>query len=380
MPRVLALLIVLFALHDAPAGAAERSVPQGWLGVTADGPMTPFEPGEWNRMASSGVESVRAGVRWYEVQPYPPGSVPPEERSRFRDMNGVPTDLSRFDAVVAAASARGMAVLPVVHLVPAWAAERPDDATSPPADPATFGRFMATLVGRYGPNGSFWGERPDLPRMPIRAWQVWNEPNIKLYWTDQPFAPSFVPVLRAAAQSVRAADPGATIVLAGLTNRSWEALRAIYEAGGRGFFDAVALHPYTRRPRDVLRIIRLARREMRSRGDGALPIWVTELSWPAPEGKAKDRVQFEVSAAGQARRLGAAVRMLALARQRLRIERVFWYTWLSSEKGPSAFDWSGLRRVRHGRAVWTPALRRFRRVARLLEGCRKARADALRCA
>ena len=58
---------------------------------------------------------------------------------------------------------------------------------------------------------------------------------------------------------------------------------------------------------------------------------------------------------------------------------MFWYTWLSSEAGPSAFDWSGLRRLREGAAVDAPALAAFRRSARALEGCAKA-TDARRCA
>jgi hypothetical protein len=380
MTRLAALAIVLLAVIAAPAGAAERRVPPGWLGVTVDGPVSPYEPGEWDRMASSGVETVRAALRWGDVQPYPPGGVPPEERSRFRDIDGVPTDLARFDAIVGAAAARGMAVLPVVHLTPSWMALRPGNLASPPADPAALGRFFTLLVRRYGPDGSLWSERPDLPRMPIRAWQVWNEPNLDTYWSDQPFAPSFVDSLRAAAGALRAADPGAIVVLAGLTNRSWVALRQIYAAGGRGLFDAVAVHPYTRRPRDVLRLVRLARREMRERGDGGLPVWVTELSWPAAKGKIPAQLGFEVGALGQAVRLGVALRLLAAKRRTLNIGHVFWYTWLSQERGPSVFDWSGLRRTRRGRVVSTPALAVFRRVARKLEGCRKAGADARRCA
>jgi hypothetical protein len=64
----------------------------------------------------------------------------------------------------------------------------------------------------------------------------------------------------------------------------------------------------------------------------------------------------------------------------MRIARVFWYTWLSSEAGPSAFDWSGLRRERAGGRVSAPALSAFRRAARRLEGCAKAPGDARRCA
>ena len=368
MSRVVVLIILVCALNAAPAGAAERRVPQGWLGVTVDGPMTADDDAEWDRMVPAGVESVRIAFRWYRLQP-----------------EAGTLDFSGSDALVAAAARRGIAVLPVVEQTPAWASLHPGDLTAPPRDPAAVQSFLATLVARYGPGGSFWAERPELSPLPIRTWQIWNEPNLAGVWSERPYAPSYVATLRAAAAGVRGADPGATVVLAGLVNRSWLALRELYKAGAGGLFDAVALHPYTREPRNVLRLVRLARREMRKHGDATLPIWITELSWPAAQsrsakGKINRRFGIEVTAAGQARRLGDALARLAAARKRLLIGRVSWYTWLSAEAGPSPFDWSGLRRVRGGRHVSVPALAVYRRAARILEGCAKAHADARRCA
>jgi hypothetical protein len=368
LAAVAILLLAVLAVLAAPAGATERRVPQGWLGVTVDGPVGPADDVEWDLMAGAGVETARVAFRWFQLQPEPQV-----------------LDLSATDAVVAAAARRGIAVQPVVEQPPGWAATRPGDLSSAPRDPAAVEAFLATLVGRYGPAGTFWGEHPELPRLPIRAWQIWNEPNHVGVWSVQPYADSYVRTLRAAAAGVRRADPGATVVLAGLVNRSWLALRQLYRAGAHGLFDAVAIHPYTLKPKNVVRLVELARGEMRRRGDGKLPIWITELSWPAAntrsaKGKVGRRFGFEVTPAGQAVRLAKALSLLSAARMRLRIGHVAWYTWLSSETGPSSFDWSGLRRVRDGRAVSTPALAVFKRAARLLEGCRKAPGDARRCA
>jgi hypothetical protein len=359
-PFLLSLLLLAIAL-PATAGAAQRRVPAGWLGVTADGPLSPSMDDEWDRMATNGVETVRLAMRWDVIAAGGDGSL----------------DLAGPDAEVAAAAARGLRVLPVVQGTPGWAASSP---TKPPADPAAFGRFMTALVARYGPDGTFWAERADLPRLPIRAWQVWNEPNLTRYWTGKPFAKTYVKLLRAAHRALRDADPGATIVLGGLPNESWKALRRIYRAGGHGAFDAVALHPYTGKPADVLRIVRLAREVMRDYGDRRLPIWITELSWPAAKGKVDHPVGFETTNKGQARKLDAVMKRLVAARRQYRIERVIWYTWLSAQRGPSAFDWSGLRRLRGSSVVSVPALGVFRSWARKLEGCAKAPADALRCA
>ena len=366
MRPLTALITLLCAcVLAAPAAAAPRHVPRGWLGATADGPVTPDRTGEWDRMAASGVETVRVAFRWFQLQP-DPGAY----------------DLAAADAAVAAAARRGLEVVPVIEQTPSWAATRPGDLAAAPRDPATAQAFAVALVGRYGPAGTFWAEHPELPRLPIRAWQVFNEPNHSGFWSERPYAPSYVATLRAVAGGIRAADPGGTIVLAGLTNRSWLALRQLYKAGARGLFDVVALHPYTRRAEDVLKLVRYARRVMRANGDRALPVWITELSWPAAQGqrRAGRGIGIEVSAREQAELLGQALRLLAGARKRQNIGKVLWYTWLSSETGPNPFDWSGLRRVRGDGATSTPALRTFTRAARRLEGCRKSPRNARRCA
>ena len=380
MHRVLPLAAVLASLAlAAPAAAAERRVPQGWLGVTADGPVTATDAGEWNRMVGAGAESVRAAFRWAEVQPYRSfADVPAGNAARFRDVGGTPTDFAATDAIVAAAAVRGLSVLPVLQHPPGWAAVEPGKSSSPPSDLVAVRAIFGALVERYGPNGSLWAERPELPRMAIRAWQVFNEPNIRLHWSVQPYAKDYVATLRAARRGIKGADRAATVVLAGLTNRSWRALAAIYRAGGRGLFDAAAVHPYTAAPENVMRIIRYARRVMRRNGDARKPLWLTEFTWAAAKGKVDHQTLFRANDRDQAARLDAFMPMLLAARKRLRIERAYWYTWLSAE-GAEEFDYAGLRRVRDGARISAPALAVFRRWARRIEGCAKRPGDARRC-
>jgi len=364
--RACVLALVLTLAAAAPASAA-RQVPRGWLGVQADGPVidlpTAFE-GEWDQMAGAGVETVRLTFLWRTAQPTASG----------------PIDFAAGDALVLSAARRRLEILPNVWATPDWAAERPGDAASPPRDRAAYGRFLAALIARYGPSGSLWAVHPDVPRRPIRAWQIWNEPSMTRYWSRQPFARSYVGLLRAAYSAVKAADPGAKVILAGLPNESWKALRTVYAAGARGHFDAVALHPYTGKPRNVVRLIELARSVMRRAHDRRTPVWVTELSWPAALGKVSQTHGFETTDRGQALKLADGVRRLADARRRLRIGKVIWYTWLSVEGGENSFAWSGLRRLRGTSLISSPALTAFRLAARRLEGCAKSAADASRCA
>jgi hypothetical protein len=349
MLRAVALAAFLCLVAAAPAGAA---VPRHWLGVMADGPLT--DPGvdrasEWELLARSGARSVRLAFEWTRGQPTGPGGV----------------DFAAYDPLVLAAAREDVALLPVVYATPEWARADPGNRASPPRDPQDYARFLTALVARYGPQGSFWGEHPEVRRRPIRAWQLWNEPNLSGFWSQQPFAPGYVRLLRAARVALRAADPGARAVLAGLPN-GWDALRRIYRAGGRRSFDAVAIHPYTERPTRLRRFLTIVRGVMRAFGDRRKPIWVTELSWPASAGKLRDPIGIATDDRGQARRMRIGLMTLARARRRLRIERVYWYTWLSAESTSSVFDWSGLRRLRDGRIVSAPALKTFKAVARRL--------------
>jgi hypothetical protein len=367
MLRPAFLVLALAMLLSAPADAARREVPRGWLGVAVDGPMDDprfATDAEWDELAGSGPEAIRTAVYWRALQPSGPETI----------------DFAVADAVVLAAARRGLRTLPVVHGTPAWAAANPGDPGSPPRDPAEFARLLTQLVGRYGPSGSLWREHPEVPRLPIRAWQVWNEPNITRYWNVAPWAPPYVRLLKAADAALKAADPRSRTILAGLPNQSWRALEAIYDAGARRAFDSVALHPYTGKPENVVRIVRIARRVMRRHGDARMPVTVTELSWPASVGHTRQFGDFTTTDRGQARRLEAGLKLLAKHRRKLRIEQVYWYTWLSSEASTgSGFDWSGLRRLREGRVRDAPALATFRRAARRLQGCAKRTGDARRC-
>jgi hypothetical protein len=383
-----ALAALAAAAAAAPsAQAASRSVPVRFLGVNAGGPMR--DPGfavepEYSLMAGAGVESVRMPIYWPDEQPYRTArEVPTDQRNRFADAGGVPTDFSTSDGQIGAAAAHGLRVMPTVLRAPLWAALRPDKEGSPPRDPHEYASFLTALVRRYGPGGSFWRAHPELPAVPVRSWQVWNEPGQPFYWDAARFARGYVALLRAARAAIKNADPRAQVVLAGLNSgigyRAWTDLGKIYRAGGRRLFDAAAVHPFSLRTANVVRTVELFRDVMSRYGDARKPVLLTEISWPASAGYTHLGYGFEVDERAQARRLAEALPLLARLRRRLRIGQVYWYTWLSPPLGSSdPFDYSGLRRQSSSGVVDRPALAAYRRVARRLEGCVKS-TRATRC-
>lgn len=368
----LALAFVLVAALSlsacASSHAARRQVPFGFMGVLGGPPLG--EPGftrtdaEMGAMATIGVESLRIAFYWQEVQPDGP------------DAN----DFSRTDRIVAGAARARIRVLPTVLGVPRWARLDPAEPGSRPRSPAAFGTFMAVLVDRYGPRGTFWTENPSLPRQPIREWQVWNEPDHTNFWNEQPYYRAYVRILTAARRSILARDPGAKVVLAGLVGRSWEQLDAIYRAGGRGQFDYGAVHPFTRLLPDVLRILRYNRQVMNRHGDARKPMVATEVTWPSSQGRVHPPSAFDRTERDQATLLVTVFRRLAAQRARLGLRTVYWATWTTKDRSRTdAFDYTGLSaQLSNGTLRRKPAFSSYRTVARSLEGCAKT-TDATRC-
>ena len=353
----ISLLVAVLGLLPVTAGAAK--VPPNFFGVMADGPLlyNGFDDqSEFDLMGRSGVQTVRIAMPWSTMEPQP---------GLF--------DFSGTDAVVAQAATHGLTPLPTVTFAPAWAARHPGNSNSPPQGADNYANFMTALVQRYGPNGAFWAAHPELPPHPIRQWQIWNEPNQPVFnWSDQPFARDYVALLRAARMAVKAADPGAKIVLAGLVGTSWNALGHVYKAGGKNLFDVVAIHPFTLQPKNVLLILHKVRAIMARFHDSRKPMYLTELTWPAAKGFQLTRTYgYEVNDAEQARKLGQVIPMLVAERRSLRLERVYWYTWISAAPEPrnDPFSYSGLRQLENnGTTVQSrPSLAVYARMAHRYE-------------
>jgi polysaccharide biosynthesis protein PslG len=365
-PFLLPLLVLL--LVPGSAGAAKRSVPQGFFGAVYDGEVRTAPPDvqarQWALMARSGVESVRVMFSWDEAQPDP--SKPPS--------------FELTDRHVENAVRRRIRVLPVVIYAPPWARERPDLFNSPPRRPDDYVAYLRALVLRYGPAGSFWKEHPELPKRPLREYQLWNEVHLRYQWNSDEYVRGYSELLKASYAALKQADRGARVVLAQLTNDSWNVLEELYERGDiEGSFDAVSIAPFTSTAERVVRIARLVRRAMRRHGDARLPLWATEVGWPASKGRVRSSSPLQTSASGQAKLLTRAYELLAESRRdrAVGVTRAYWYTWASSYSG-DIFRFAGLQEF-DGRAFRRKrSLGAYARAARRYQGCAKTSAGVCR--
>lgn len=170
-------------------------------------------------------------------------------------------DFARSDAALAACEKAGVEWLPILFatkMTPfAW------------EDPTRWRKFVRAIVGRY--------------RGRIRTWEVWNEPNLKGFWGEEPNAADYVKLLRATYEEVKAADPTARVAIGGFAGVPVDYIDKAYQSGAKDFFDIMNVHPYVYPggPEGLLdeRMAKL-RKVMKKYGDEKKPIWFTELGWP----------------------------------------------------------------------------------------------------
>jgi hypothetical protein len=364
------LLAALLAAAPS-AEAAKRRVPRGFFGTVFDGPIRdaadPLVTQEFGRMASSGVESIRTNFFWSQGQPSPGA-----------------TDFSRTDALVGEAAAHGVSILPVVTGAPGWARRYPSRDGSPPRNVGEYTAYLEQLVGRYGPNGTFWAENPTVPKRPIREWQIWNEPELPYQWhrpAGKGFkyvAPAYGALLRASRKTLKRLDSRSKVVLAALTNKSWNHLATLFALGRiRHQFDVAGLNAYSKEAADFIKIADAFRDVLRRNGHRRTPIWITEFTAPAAKGRIRIpsyQQRFVTTDRGMASLVKAAYGRFATRGRRLGIKRAYWYTWASSYRAGQTlgfFEFAGLRRFTGAAPADRPALRAYRASARRYEGCAK---------
>jgi polysaccharide biosynthesis protein PslG len=255
-------------------------------------------------------------------------------------------DFARYDALMRAAARQRLAVLPVLFNPPGFHSSGPPRpsprGTFPPRHPRDLGVFAAVVARRYGPGGSFWRANPALPADPITAWQVWNEPSLPVYWPTGPSPRAYARLLAATAKAIRAVDPRATIVSAGLPQTRigvpfTRFAEGLYRAGAQRSFDVLAIHPYARDAAGVLDAVAQARALMDRHGDPS-PIWVTEVGW-ASAGPASD---FTVGPGGQADRVRATLLALAAQRSELGLRGIVYFGLKDSALYAGGHDFWGL--------------------------------------
>ncbi len=330
-PRRARLWLASFAIAMLGAlafSAVASALPANFWGVV---PQVAPDVEQLQRLKRGGVDSVRVPVSW--------GSIQPTRRGGY--------DWSSTDSFIASAVKARIEVFPFLSTAPSWAVPVDRRFGSPRTLPVRNGRqrsgwkqFVTQAILRYGPRGTFWTENPELPRRPLRTWQVWNEPNFK-YFVARPDPADYGKLVELTYAAAKKADPGAKLVLAGLFARPIEAtfhvrprqayfasefLEQMYKStpGIKSKFVGYALHPYTGSFKNLPGRIEEVRRALARSHDAGKALYITEMGWSSEPPQPHN--SFAKGVAGQARELRGAFRILTANQRKWHLQRVFWFS------------------------------------------------------
>ena len=261
------LAIVVGLAVPAPAQAAPV-VPAAGYGFGDGAQMTWLGPEDVNReldaVAKTTATWLRVLIPWTQI-----------ERAKGQ------YDWGQLDVVMNGAFSRNLRVLGVIAYSPDWARPPGTSFSAPPDNPSDYAAFATAVVNRYGSR--------------VSNWQLWNEPNLPLFFGGTPRnAPQYTDLVKAAYPAIKAVQPNSTVVLAGLSRLPGEEsppafLDKMYAAGAKGNFDAAAAHPYVfptglaANPENGWSDVAALHDVMAANGDGGKQIWMTELGAPTSE-------------------------------------------------------------------------------------------------
>ncbi|MFN8150038.1 MAG: beta-galactosidase [Solirubrobacterales bacterium] len=290
---------------DSTAGYDAAASGASFHGVTMQRELTDRDIA---RMRYAGVGTVRFQISWQATEPRP----------------GV-FDWSTTDRLLREIGEAGASPLPFFEGAPDWlATDSTDDPMSTLRARVAWRDFVIALLKRYGPDGTFTEAEPDAAR--VRTWQLWNEPNLNGHWGGGPDPVSYASMVVIASGEIRARDPDAEIMLAGLAPaargiKPWTFMQQLLPELPDDSFDTAAIHPYAEDLRGADEQIERVRAAMSAYGEGATPLAVTEIGW----GSSREAV---TTLAGtprtQAELLTKMYRRFA-HRRAYRISEVLWY-------------------------------------------------------
>jgi hypothetical protein len=346
-------------------GGGTTRVPREFFGIAHGGPQ---DARDYRQMHDIHIRTMRVRLSWRLTEP---------QKDHFRWP----------DRHVAVLAENGIRPMFTVFGSPGWATGNPYDGVPPLKGKAKnhWQEFLEAAVQRYGPQGSFWRDHPDVPKKAVKAWQIWNEPNLLKTFTETTgnqlrlvkHAPrAYAKLVKNSDQTITKADPHAKVILAGLTAesmfRSGDApqskkiasdtfLKKLLKAGNvTNHFDAVALHPYLPNLKKFKKAIRVTRKVMRKGGAGKKELWLTEMGWGSG---GPSQFHLTKGKKGQAKLLKKSFKATVNNRKKWNIGRVFWFFWRDPNpsrpgSGCSFCATSGLLKFNRTRK---PAYKQFKR-------------------
>ena len=184
-------------------------------------------------------------------------------------------DWAKFDQAVEITQARNVDLIGKLVYTARWASSAPAGTANadipyyPPASMTEYEEYIRAVVGRYK-------DRVDV-------WEVWNEPNLALYWKPTPNAAAYTKLLKVAYTAIKDLDPSAKVILGGVAGFNEPYMAALAAAGAHNYYDALGIHTYVAgAPEAGITDTWLnAAQAYLARVSPGKEIWITEVGWSA---------------------------------------------------------------------------------------------------
>lgn len=203
-------------------------------------------------MKKCGVGMVRMDFLWQDIEPSAGTCV-----------------FDKYDYIVGALTRSNIAVLGVLSYHADWAS--PDKKWNVPnQDHSFFLDYCRKVCGRYKDR--------------VKFWEIWNEPDSKIYWEPQDGLREYARLLQDAYRALKEIDPGCTVLNGGLSE-GIASVNTLYERGAREYFDVMNIHAFESPVQkdaieSVVSFVKAVAAAMDRNGDTKKRIWVTEIGCP----------------------------------------------------------------------------------------------------
>ncbi|MGB2822241.1 MAG: hypothetical protein WBF17_14750, partial [Phycisphaerae bacterium] len=248
------------------AGAGQAKLGPPGTGPLPDGlgtniHFTDPKGGEMKMLAEGGFRWLRMDFVWERIE---------RKKGQY--------DWSPYDRLLAAGEPYGMRFLFILDY--SNKLYETDRSVRTAEGRAAMARWAAAAVERYKGRGILW--------------EMWNEPNIAVFWKPRPDAKDYILLAKAVGDAIRKAAPGEMYIGPATSTIDFDFLEACFRGGLLECWSAVSVHPYRQQmpetvEADYARLRRLIRKYAPK--DKQVPILSGEWGYSSVWGNFDDRKQ-----------------------------------------------------------------------------------------
>jgi polysaccharide biosynthesis protein PslG len=274
-----------------------------------------------DQLEELGIGFVRVDILWSDV-----------------DRGHLKYDFTRYDHLFSLLADKKINVLGVLQYNKTSPGSQDKTWNQPPDSIDEFASYVGATVDHY--------------KQIIKHWEIWNEPNLGVYWA----APKdnltlYSKLLTASFAAAKKADPTCIVLNGGLTEPLNEDVSNLYRQGGKNIHDILNIHTFIdplspdaeNRFRKIITDIRSL---MIAHGDADKKIWITEMGCPGIPGGREEQLWFAGKGTDENQQADWLKKQYALIREFPFIEKLFWAFYRDTENEfKDATDHLGLVRL-----------------------------------